>query len=397
MHRQERAGDKERIQLLYLLKSGQAESVTHAAEILGRGRVTLQRWLAQYEEYGIEGLLHRQPRLGRACQIPQVAQRQLVERLSSSDRLAPASPPDPLPIICKELTQMQANTKAQPNQPSRFSWFTRKRAFQTGLFFGFCVGVGISASGGFVYLSLTRDMVGIRDGRLVFNKSTTTASNQESLNPQGNQNAVANNQGTANSGDGSQTARDPDNSFNRGDNSPSVVGNYNNVTIISNRDLPGYDAKSGFLAPPSDLSQYTKSSDLQPDAFVRQASDVNNIRFDKQKVIILGKAYTSFFDVSPYANESRFVFELDGSQKAALLQFGLPDLASGSTSSGAYIVKIFADGQALWAGECKRSQGRQIISVPISIPGAKTLTIEVSSNGQDDSRLYFTEARLFKN
>jgi len=248
-----------------------------------------------------------------------------------------------------------------------------------------------------VYLFLTRDTLAIRDGQLVFNKPTTTTSNQENLNPQGDKNAVANNQSTANSGDGSQTARDPNGSFNRGDNSPSVMGNNNNVTIISNRDLPGYDGKSGFLAPPSDLSQYTKSSDFQPDAFVRQASDANNIRFDKQKVIILGKVYTSFFDVSPYANESRFVFELDGSQKAALLQFGLPDLASGSTSSGTYIVKILADGQALWAGECKRSQGRQIISVPISIPGAKTLTVEVSSNGQNDSRLYFTEARLFKN
>jgi hypothetical protein len=41
--------------------------------------------LAKYEEHGIEGLLHRQPRLGRACQIPQVAQQQLVERLSSSE------------------------------------------------------------------------------------------------------------------------------------------------------------------------------------------------------------------------------------------------------------------------------------------------------------------------
>lgn len=85
MHQQVRAGDKERIQLLYLLKSGHAESVSHAAEILGRGRVTLQRWLAKYEENGIDGLLYRQPRVGRLCQIPQTAQQQLVERLKSSE------------------------------------------------------------------------------------------------------------------------------------------------------------------------------------------------------------------------------------------------------------------------------------------------------------------------
>jgi hypothetical protein len=38
MHRQERAGDKERIQLLYLLKSGQAESVTRSSDTFGGPR-----------------------------------------------------------------------------------------------------------------------------------------------------------------------------------------------------------------------------------------------------------------------------------------------------------------------------------------------------------------------
>jgi transposase-like protein len=53
MHQQSRVWSKERLQLLYLLQSGQAASVTHAAELLGRGRITLQRWLRKYEMGGL--------------------------------------------------------------------------------------------------------------------------------------------------------------------------------------------------------------------------------------------------------------------------------------------------------------------------------------------------------
>lgn len=59
MHQQAQTGDKERIQLLYLLKSGQAQTITQAAQMLGRGRATLQRWLAKYQQDGISGLLER--------------------------------------------------------------------------------------------------------------------------------------------------------------------------------------------------------------------------------------------------------------------------------------------------------------------------------------------------
>jgi pyruvate/2-oxoglutarate dehydrogenase complex dihydrolipoamide dehydrogenase (E3) component len=42
---QKSASDKERIQLLYLLKSEQAQTVQVAAELLGQHRVTVQEWL----------------------------------------------------------------------------------------------------------------------------------------------------------------------------------------------------------------------------------------------------------------------------------------------------------------------------------------------------------------
>jgi transposase len=83
MHQQSRVWSKERLQLLYLLQSGQAASVTHAAELLGRGRITLQRWLRKYEMGGLVGLLTKDSPPGRTCQIPAAAQAALVEKLAT--------------------------------------------------------------------------------------------------------------------------------------------------------------------------------------------------------------------------------------------------------------------------------------------------------------------------
>jgi len=41
---QKTAAGKERIQALYLLKTKQVETVQHLAVVLGRNRVTVQRW-----------------------------------------------------------------------------------------------------------------------------------------------------------------------------------------------------------------------------------------------------------------------------------------------------------------------------------------------------------------
>jgi transposase len=83
MYQQVKSGDKERVQLLYLLKSKQAESVTHAAELLGRGRVIVQRWLLRYEGDGVADLLNRLPRTGQKCRIPEAAQAEVIEKLST--------------------------------------------------------------------------------------------------------------------------------------------------------------------------------------------------------------------------------------------------------------------------------------------------------------------------
>lgn len=78
---QKTASDKERIQLLYLLKSEQAQTITMVARLLGRHRVTVQKWLSRYRTGGIENLLARKPRTGRKQSIPIWAQEALEKQL----------------------------------------------------------------------------------------------------------------------------------------------------------------------------------------------------------------------------------------------------------------------------------------------------------------------------
>ena len=78
---QKTATGKERIHLLYLLKSKQAQTVQDAASILGRHRATVQEWLKHYREGGIEELLKSRPRSGRPRAIPDWAVAALQKRL----------------------------------------------------------------------------------------------------------------------------------------------------------------------------------------------------------------------------------------------------------------------------------------------------------------------------
>jgi transposase len=82
---QKSASDKERIHLLYLLKSQKAQTVQDAAGVLGRNRVTLQEWMSRYREGGLENLLHTKPRTGRPRAIPEWAARALENRLQEPE------------------------------------------------------------------------------------------------------------------------------------------------------------------------------------------------------------------------------------------------------------------------------------------------------------------------
>jgi hypothetical protein len=290
-------------------------------------------------------------------------------------------------------SQLPTPERPNPSSPSsKPGFFTRKVMFWLGTTIGGLLGVGLTSGFGYLYLMMSQDSLNVRNGQVSFSKATTTSTSTTAvtetptINTQGTGNNSAQSGGIANSGDGAQIAGQAKDSFNttKQETKPSIVGNNNTITIVS--ELPGFDKKA----------YLSEVNDLQPDSLVKSSSDERKIEFEKKEIIILGKPYMSFFNIGYYSKESRYVFKLDGTQKAVLLQFGLPDLPTGSTSKGTFLVKIYADGQPLWAGECRRSQGNQIISVPLEIPGKSTLTIEATSNGENETHLFFTKASLLK-
>ena len=55
---------------MYLLKTRHVETVQHLAVVLGRGRITIQRWLKLYRESGLSNLLSARKSSGRPKKIP---------------------------------------------------------------------------------------------------------------------------------------------------------------------------------------------------------------------------------------------------------------------------------------------------------------------------------------
>ena len=52
-----RSSSKERLQMLYWLKTGQVTSRRALAQLLGRDQATITRWLKKYKDGGYKGLL----------------------------------------------------------------------------------------------------------------------------------------------------------------------------------------------------------------------------------------------------------------------------------------------------------------------------------------------------
>jgi hypothetical protein len=279
----------------------------------------------------------------------------------------------------------------------RVKWFKRNHAFILGAFLGAIAGAGIVGGGGYGYLRLTQNNLSVRDGSLVSSTTNDTTTTTQDTSNDGDRDAD-------NSGDDAIVTTGDSSPANReettidGDNNPSIQGNYGTITIINNQDLPGFVGSRGYSggSEPPDLSRYDEGSDLKQDAFIRNASDSSNIVFEEESVSIEREIRTSYFRIDDDVDSSSFVFKLEGSQKAALFQFGLADLTSGTNTSAVYTVKFFADGELLWAGECRRSQDSQLISVPLEIPGAETLVIEVTNESFSGDQLYFTQALLLR-
>ncbi|MEH1840724.1 MAG: helix-turn-helix domain-containing protein [Nostoc sp.] len=81
LRKQKTASNLERIQALYLLKIGQVKTVQDVAVVLGRGRVTVERWLKTYTESGIMSLLSTKKSPGRSPIIKSSAREQLDREL----------------------------------------------------------------------------------------------------------------------------------------------------------------------------------------------------------------------------------------------------------------------------------------------------------------------------
>ena len=61
---------RERVQALYWLKTKTVNTVYEIAALLGRNRVTVQRWLSKYRSGGMECLLEERKSSGRPRKIP---------------------------------------------------------------------------------------------------------------------------------------------------------------------------------------------------------------------------------------------------------------------------------------------------------------------------------------
>jgi hypothetical protein len=125
----------------------------------------------------------------------------------------------------------------------------------------------------------------------------------------------------------------------------------------------------------------------------------NYIKFIQENILIRGKLYSPVFRLYGDKEKRRRVgFQLDGSQKKLLLEFGQKDLEAGNTNL-TYAIKISVDGQEIWSGKCEYGQKSQIISVPLDKPGATSLVVEYSISQPGDfswnfPSLYFTKAEL---
>ena len=82
IQQQSNANLKERLQVLYLLKLPEAMSISTIAKVVGRHRGSVQRWLSQYRETGLNGLLETRQSPGRPRVIPGWSVKSLQRRLA---------------------------------------------------------------------------------------------------------------------------------------------------------------------------------------------------------------------------------------------------------------------------------------------------------------------------
>ena len=81
LSQQKTAKMQQRVQVLYWVKTKQAETVEHLATLVGRDRTTVSRWLSEYRVGGLVQLLNIQTSPGRTRKIPPSVEAKLREEL----------------------------------------------------------------------------------------------------------------------------------------------------------------------------------------------------------------------------------------------------------------------------------------------------------------------------
>lgn len=76
---------KERLQVLYWLKSGQSQSVDELAARTGHHRTTVSRWLSLYRTGGLTNLLDIKKSSGRSRKLNPEIEKSLVEELKDAE------------------------------------------------------------------------------------------------------------------------------------------------------------------------------------------------------------------------------------------------------------------------------------------------------------------------
>jgi len=85
LHQQKNGRIKERIQVLYALKTQQTETALSAAALIGRTYSTVKRWLRLYRQGGIEQLLELKHGGGKALSLSPELLAALDQRLKQSE------------------------------------------------------------------------------------------------------------------------------------------------------------------------------------------------------------------------------------------------------------------------------------------------------------------------
>lgn len=85
LQQQQDATQRSKVQVLWWLKTGQANQVNQLAELSGYHRTTVSRWLSQYRQGGLDLLLEVHPKPGRPPAIAGTVRQKLEQALENPE------------------------------------------------------------------------------------------------------------------------------------------------------------------------------------------------------------------------------------------------------------------------------------------------------------------------